>query len=548
MKKIGCYLYNIIFWVSRTITISIFGICFFAVLNAKYIFSELFFSKILESSFHFSIVIHKFFDISTNPLILLKHSLFLGPNVDTKYNIFGFKYNMFKLFCSNSQNIDILIYAFISILLIYFAIKYIFKNKKLIFAVFLEVFSVYFFIYFFTNNLNFLLLSLISPIIFITLYFFNLYFPFKKILILFPVIGEIFCINSVILFITKKQQKEIVVLIISIIISSIIYIFIPYYNNNFKNLVIKNNSIYNIIFDNKQDRFITSSNPIFLVNSINNKGQAIKTKFDLYQDIAVNWAREELYIYDIRNGIFHIIDINTKKEKAKIKMLNFEDIKDRTVLTRFSYYAEKNILLIVFESKFGAFLIDLDNLKIVERYDKIFSPNDSAIYNKFRNSFILTYFQCSDTIQEISLKNNSINNMIVGSEQGYIAISERNKEVYIAFHQQGRIGVYDAETMELKRKIKSNYTVKDITYDEELNVLIAPSYFTGYIDIFLMDGSDKLLTRNFVGYELREARFDNKKENLYVCSHNGLYKIPINIKELIKKYKSVSHETLNYNL
>ena len=50
-----------------------------------------------------------------------------------------------------------------------------------------------------------------------------------------------------------------------------------------------------------------------------------------------------------------------------------------------------------------------------------------------------------------------------------------------------------------------------------------------------MDGSDKLLERQFVGYELREAKFDAKKENLYVCSRIGLYKVPINIKELVKK-------------
>ena len=119
--------------------------------------------------------------------------------------------------------------------------------------------------------------------------------------------------------------------------------------------------------------------------------------------------------------------------------------------------------------------------------------------------------------------------------QGYLAISERNREIYIAFHQQGKIGVYDAETVKLKRKIKSNYTVKNITYDEELNILIAPSYFTGYVDIFLMDGSDKLLVREFVGYALREGYFDSQKENLYVCSENGLYKKKIDIKKLIEQ-------------
>ena len=48
-----------------------------------------------------------------------------------------------------------------------------------------------------------------------------------------------------------------------------------------------------------------------------------------------------------------------------------------------------------------------------------------------------------------------------------------------------------------------------------------------------MDGSDKLLTREFVGYELREGCFDPKKENLYVCSKKGLYKKNIDIKRLI---------------
>ena len=140
-------------------------------------------------------------------------------------------------------------------------------------------------------------------------------------------------------------------------------------------------------------------------------------------------------------------------------------------------------------------------------------------------------------MQEIKCDNSSkVENIDSDIFQGYICISNKNKEVYVAFHQQGRIGVYDAQTMKLKRKIKTNYTVKDITYDKELNVLIAPSYFTGYVDIFLMDGTDRLLTREFVGYELRQAKFDFKKENLYVCSRYGLYQKKLDIKKMIKMF------------
>jgi hypothetical protein len=59
-----------------------------------------------------------------------------------------------------------------------------------------------------------------------------------------------------------------------------------------------------------------------------------------------------------------------------------------------------------------------------------------------------------------------------------------------------------------------------------------------------MDGSDKLILRQFAGYDLREARFDTKKENLYVCSRNWVSKIPINIKELIKKNQNVKENNL----
>lgn len=549
MDNIKHYLYNTAFWISRFITISVFGICLFAVLNAKYVFSEFFFSKLLQSSFTFSAIIHKFFDISNNPLVLLKLSLFPGPNIDTQYDIFGIKYGIYKLFCSNSQNIDILIYAFIFIILTYCVIKYILRNKKqhyITISVILTIFSIYFCVYFYTNNLNFLYLSIISPLIFILIYLINLYLPFKDAVMLCPILGEILCIDNIISFISKSKtkQKEVFILTVCIMVLSIIYIFMPYNNDNTGNLVIKNNDIYNICVDDNQDRFIVSSHPVILFDSINDKGYKIKTNFNRYQDVSVNWSKEELYVYGSNEGILYVIDINTKKEKASIKILTSDDLKRAALLPRSVYDDKNNKLLIIFESDFGANMIDLNSLQKIRTYD-VLSPNDNGIYNKFRNAFVLTYFQVFDMIQELNPDSNSVNNIVVGSEQGYIAISEQNKEVYIAFHQQGRIGVYDAETMELKRKIKSNYTVKDITYDEDLNILIAPSYFTGYVDIFLMDGNDKLLVRKFVGYELREAKFDTKKENLYICSANGLYKVPINIKELIKKYKNknVSHET-----
>ena len=541
MKK--C-IYNIIFWISRFITLFIFGICFTAVLNAKYIFLETFFSKIMFFSLYISWYIADFiYKISkiVRPFSILKFSLFTDPDAITP------KYSIYKLFCVNSQNIDILIYTFILILLIYFIIKHILKlkDKQLILSIILLIFLIYLSTYFITGNCNFLLTSFVSPIIFIIIYILNLYIPLKiqNIIIAFPVIGELFSINNVILFITKKQQKEVFVLIVSIIVSNVVFIFMPYYNNGPFNTLVSDSAAYNITVDNKQNRLIMSTNPILLVDGSTSKSLELKTDIQLYQDVLANWEKEEIYIYSVNDGIFYVMDINTGEEKAKIKIVDFDAIKNDKIFARCIYNSKTDVILIVFESKFGTFLIDLKKMQIIQHY-KTWEPNDCILYNKFRNSYILTYFQCQYELQEINLENNSIKDIVVGSEQGYAAISEQNKEIYIAFHQQGQIYVYDAETMDFKRKIKSNYTVKDITYDEDLNVLIAPSYFLGYIDIFLMDGSDKLILRQFAGYDLREARFDTKKENLYVCSRNWVSKIPINIKELIKKNHNVKENNL----
>lgn len=540
MKKFAHYLYSIIFWISRAITVFLFGVCLVAVLNAKYIFSETFFSNLLLYSLKFSKLIHQLFNIEPDSIIsITKSSLFTDPAT------FDIKYKIYKLFCINSQNIDILIIAFILILVTVIIIKYIFKNKKEILSITLSVFLVYLFIFLFTKNFNILFLALITPSFFIILYLTNSYLPLQHRLMLIPIIGEIFCINNIIEFIYARKTKHLFfILIASIILSNVIFIFLPFYKpGDYKIIVKKNKEVYSLNIDPNRNRFLLTT-PTAIFDIENKKILRITNK--VFQNVIVNWEKNEMYCYHSNNDdMFYIIDINTRKVKKKMRVLNKEN--EFCIAVRLICDDEFRYLAIVFESDYGIYIIDLKNFEVVKGYD-ILGPNDSGIYNKFRKSFMISYFQMRDVIEEIKLEDNSVNAIPVGSEQGYMAISEKNKEVYITFHQQGRIGVYDAETMKLKRKIKTNYIVRDITYDKELNLLILSSYFTGYIDIFLMDGSDKLLIRKFVGYDLREARFDTKKENLYVCSRNGLYKVPLNIKELIKKYKDVSHETKNSNL
>jgi hypothetical protein len=235
--------------------------------------------------------------------------------------------------------------------------------------------------------------------------------------------------------------------------------------------------------------------------------------------------------------MFFILNIETFDIVKKINVLK-PGYDNASILCCNDIFSE--IVFVLENGVCGSINLDTYDIKYIKG---ISDSSDSIIYNKYRKCFLITFwekteFSRNNFLQEIDIENKKIRKIKADNYQGNIAMSEKNKEIYIAFNQQGRIGVYDVKTMKLKRKIKSNYTVKNITYDEELNILIAPSYFTGYVDIFLMDGSDKLLTREFVGYELREGCFDPQKENLYVCSQTGLYKKKIDIKNLINKTKN----------
>ena len=534
MKNFYHYLHNIIFWISRLFTILILGTCFFAVLNAKYVFSEKFFPAIINFSYKLSFfLIHNILNI--NDYFAVSYSLI----IDGHY--YSIKYLIYKSFCIHSQQIDILlILSFIIFILCLIVIINLKKNSHI--YIIASFFIIYFVTYLITSSKEFLLLSVISTFIFIILRTIN-NCNFSKKLILFPFFGEFFCIIDTSKYIYKKiSDKPINLCIVfaALVVSNIVFIFLPVQYAQPKQIL--SGSIYNIFMD--EDKIIVSSLPPCIIDK--NEKYFFNNTYNGYQDIIYNEQKKEIYVYDHTVGIFYILDVFNRAVKYKTKL---EDVPLDIISARLCCNNDFSLLSLAFEGKSMEksnlfYLFNLEDYKLLGTYPN-YCSRDFVIYNKYRNSFLITYYQDTPLIREFNLNTKDFNDMNAGWYQGYSAISEINKEIYIAFHQQGTIAVYDAETMKLKRKIKSNYTVKDITYDEELNILIAPSYFTGYIDIFLMDGNDKLLTRKFVGYELRQAKFDTTKENLYVCSKKGLYKVPLDIKSLIKKNKNVSHETNN---
>lgn len=520
--KIKNHLFNIIFFSSRFVTLFVFSIFLGAVINTKFMISENFFPFLIRSSYNLSFfLIHKIFNFNIDWIVSYSFAV-------DKY-FFSIKYSIYKIFCIHAQQIDLLLITFFIIFII--DLIFIILRTKDIYII-IGLFLVYFVTYLITLSKDFLTLSFIAPSIFIIIKITNNY-KFNKNFMLIPVFGEVFCNISILKYIFNKISDKLLkisILLVSVIVSNIIFIFLPTQYINAEQIL--PNSVYNVFTD--ENNIIASSIPPCILDG--NKKYFLDDIYFVYQDIIYNKNKKNIYVYDCTVGLLYILNVFNGRIEHKIKL---DEVPLDIIRARLCCNDDFSVLFIAFEGISRKdpnllYMFDLKNYKLLKKHLG-FPANDFVVYNKFRDSFLITNYQGTSMMQEVNIISGTIENIDVGYFQGYAAVSNRNKELYVALHQNGQIYVYDAETMELKRKIKTNYTVKDITYDEDLNILIAPAYFTGYIDIFLMDGTDKLLKREFVGFELREAKFDDKKENLYICSRKGLYKVPLKIKNLIDK-------------
>lgn len=516
-------LYNISFLLARFFNILILCLLSFITLNSKYLISEHFFPNI-------------------------KKIFFL--NVEN-LEIFIYRFDILKQFIVYVNNIHYILFFILISSLLSLSLYIIYETNRTKLLIYTSIYSFLFYTsatsYFFNFNLNFQYFFLVPVIYFIIIFLNFKLLPNKiiKLLLLLPFIAEIFFANHIINHIKYRTIFFIRYFFVFLSINFAVVFLLPVivnfnkvYENN-KNIILKGNfysvnvDIINnkIVFNEENKRQIVTldeSNDIFKSYNIDQK--------TTLQSIAFNYKKNEYYIYDEGTGFLSVLDGSNFNLRNKIFISNtFGDFKSHERVL----FDDKNDNVVMLLEKGKIYILNVFN-KIKEI--SIFDRSDSIIYNSVRNSYLITYWYNKPYFTEIFINDYKLQNIPSPDMQGYGAFSEQNKEIYIAFHQQGQIAVYDAKTMKLKRKIKGQYSVKGIFYDEDINILIAPSYFNGYIDIFLMDGTDKLLISKFVGYGIREAKFNDKKKNLYAVSKYGIYRKTIDIENLIKQYyKSRRH-------
>ena len=512
MKK-NNNIYNIVFLISRFITCFILCFTLFCIINVKFSISENLFEFLVSSFLNIYSGDRPFFQLFSKTYVF---------------------YLFFTLW-----NIYLCLY-FIILLVLSFIIKYFFKRN--ITYILLILINTLFMLIVFNHisiKINILFLGIFILLIILFFFYINFYVRGNNILRYFsliPIIGDFLLPKYVF---HKSSLLILIVLFFSVNTMAVLFfpISIDVYNLSRHNKlkIVHAGNIHSLSFDNS-NRLVTriSNNKILILNNVNdNKSINIIKYRARAQEICYNKHNHKFYMYDELTSQIVVFDDNFNLIQNEIIPENMPDPRSYERLC--CDFCGDNVAISLEKGKF--YILDSNTLHI-KLNSNIPTASDYVTYNKFLSSYMISFWHKRKYFMYYLIKENKFIKINAPEFQGFFAISERNKELYLAFIQKGRIYVYDAETLKLKRKIKTQFTVRNIYYDEELNILIAPGYFTGYVDIFLMDGSDRLLCSEYIDFEIRDAIFDNTKQYLFITSRLGLYKKKIDIVKLIDKYKN----------
>ncbi len=511
LSKTYKYICSISFFLSIIVFFVFLVICVFIILQIKLLFISKFCPFVFDINF---------FNNTTIDIFIIPH--------------FKTTLYVFSIICYLIKNLWIpVLFLIFNFLVIKLFFKLNDKFKYLILSIFFAVSS----LLFFTNNFVFIM---ISKILFVYIVFFviNSVLTDKNIIVkllkIIPIVN-IVC-SPIHTFKSYIKNNNLIVCFCSIILLLWAFIILfSFTSQDYKNFFSKYSnitpkSIYNVQSDGLNSIFTMNYNEIQKLDNKNfNIIKDMQSK-NYREHICINHEKSEIYAYinSVDNMVNKLVvfdnDLNIKKEKN----LQYQGAE------RIDFDNKNNTICLCLDRSKKVFIFDMKSLDIIATKEIEEDFNDFVLFNFEDDSYILSFCANYDYFVVIPVdKNKTVKKYKCLKNQGYMALSKRNEELYIAFHQQGLIGVYDLKTYKLKRYIYTQYSVKCIYYNEEYNVLFAPGYLSGYMDIFLMNGNDQLLKTMFVGLFPRQPLYI--KDKILIPSHLGLRKYELNLKELVEK-------------
>ncbi|MCX5668008.1 MAG: hypothetical protein NTY34_06850 [Candidatus Omnitrophica bacterium] len=294
---------------------------------------------------------------------------------------------------------------------------------------------------------------------------------------------------------------------------------------------IANGNFYSMQIDAATDRLFACdiehySLKVFDLSGLDPGPKKIKKMPAELQDVRLNEAKRELYYFDRTRDIMLVYDADSLRLKRR-SSFPFEG----GYSARVSFDNRSHTIAVAREKDY-MWIIDMETLLPVERLGAGDS-NEFIIFNEKSNRYILSYFKSFDFIRLVSPDGKDIREIRARRYQGGLAASNKNNELYVALPLRGEISVYDLKTFALKRKIPTVFGVRGIACDEENNIIVAASMCTGYVDVIDL-GTDRRISRDFVGYYLREICLNLQKEEAFISSIFGVYRLSLELKNRYK--------------
>lgn len=169
-------------------------------------------------------------------------------------------------------------------------------------------------------------------------------------------------------------------------------------------------------------------------------------------------------------------------------------------------------------------IIDMKTLIPLKKYDLFGRKSEDIVFCHEINRYILSYYDVRDRLRCVATNGENLLEPRAYKHQGAIAVSPKNREVYVAMPLRGSVLVYDMDTFLIVREMPSVFGARGIVYDEVHNVLLVASLVTGYVDVIDLSAYMSV-NKIFVGYYLRNMCLDIPHRRAFIAGRRGLYTV-----------------------
>lgn len=232
------------------------------------------------------------------------------------------------------------------------------------------------------------------------------------------------------------------------------------------------------------------------------------------QEIRINQERQEFYHFGRGRNILLVYDIND----LKFKRASPEGIEGKG--SAGIAFDNKTKTIVITREDDAVWILDMDSLLPLKKL-KAGDRSGAVLFCEPIHSYVLSYFNHYQHLIILSPQG-GMRSLKAPKYQAGLNFSTKRNELYVAMPLRKEIFAYDLPSLKLKNRISSLFGVIAVGHDEVNDVLVTGSVCSGIVEARDL-ARNRILTRQFLGYHLREISLNPLKREAFISSHEGLY-------------------------